>query len=401
MLAKLFSSNYSIPNVLLLAFPIVFWQCYCYVGFGNTWPKLLLFSVVALFLLLYANTIFKAFFLKAHYDRYVAFMILGFLLSLFSALFCWAQDVVLTFRAGVSTLVVLYFFFLKKKNVGMEEIIKIVFILAFLYLILWGYAVSQAPQVVFGNLDEITDSRGFFRVALNSLDVVCLLYFISLIKVFGERHRLFWFLTLMLSFALVFLSMSRMIIFSLCIVTLFFLIRQRSFFIVILIVFLFLGGMEILKKNEITSNLISMTEQQISDGDESNLRITEYLGAFELYPLKFVTFLFGNGAPHVQSSYGQYEEMLKYMHGFNRSDAGYVGVYVTYGFFMLALLILLLFKVLFQKVDMHFMPYKMFVIFLYITNLTSYNFWAFGISFMISLYVLDLERAKRFAVIKD
>lgn len=378
----------------LVFFPIIFWQCYSYVGLGTVVPKVLMFVVSLVFLLLYSNTIVKSLYSKHSYRKYIAWIVVFFLSSLFVSFFYWHQSMLLTFRAGAPFLVVLYFFLLDKKKYSMEKILKLIFVLAILYFMLWCYAVWMSPFVVFGNLDEVSTDRGFSRIMLRSLDVVCLLYFIALVKVFENKNKIFWLFVVLFSFMLIFFSLSRMLIFSLCCVTFFFLFRRHFFMSILLVPLLLFVGFKAVKQNQIASILFAMTENQFKYDAASNLRGNEYEGLFRFFPVNPVTMLLGNGTPHVQSSYGQREERLKWSYGFNRSDSGYVDIFVTYGLLMLLVLAILFFKVMNQSVDLQYVPFKLFIIFLYITNITSSNFSLFGVSFMISLYVLESQRQK-------
>ena len=133
-----------------------------------------------------------------------------------------------------------------------------------------------------------------------------------------------------------------------------------------------------------------LTETQINEEEESNLRLVEYNHIFTAYPFHVGTMLFGNGVPHVNSENGKYNEKLKMDLGFHQSDAGYVGIYANYGVVMLLLLGLLLVRAIFKKIPNQLQLYRLFIVSLFILNLTSYSFWNYGISFAIALYALNM-----------
>ena len=137
--------------------------------------------------------------------------------------------------------------------------------------------------------------------------------------------------------------------------------------------------------------MINLTDKEINSRQEGGLRMVEYKNVFSAYPFHIGTTLFGNGAPHVLSSYGKYNEYLKSSLKFNLSDAGYVGVYVEYGIAMLIVLFFLLVNVVKTPIPIQYQPYRMFIISLFIVCITKYAFWSYGISFAISLYALSLS----------
>lgn len=374
--------------IVLIGLPIILWQCYWYVGFNQNITKMLDLVVSLILLFVFAKKLFSN--KKDKYNRFVSFVVVFYLLSILMALFYWGQSPILTYRAGVGPLVMLYYFVLQRYKVTEKELIRIVFVFASIYTLLWLYAVSQAPRVVFGNLEELNDDRGFYRILqLRSLDTVCLLYFISLVQFIKNSYKTKWLIVAVICFIVIFLALSRMFIFAAVLVSVFFILRKKIALAFIISIVLFLG-FERLSQNEVVSNMMEMSSSQLNNAEENNLRLVEYRNVFTAYPFHVGTALFGNGAAHIQSDYGKYDDKLKWDMGFNRSDAGYVGIYVTYGACMLILLFVLLFHIVKLRTPMNYQAFRLFVFFLFIDNLTSYSFWGYGVSFAISLYALSL-----------
>lgn len=392
------SNHYSIGNrgqmsklsywLPLFAVPVIFWNCYWFVGFNTNYTKLLEFVIALVLLFFYFRDLLNT--QKGYFEHDVSLFMLSFVLSIIAALIYWGQNPSLSFRAGVTTMTVLYFFTLRKRCVDKKNVETICIVFSVVYALLWLYALYNAPMVVFGNLDEVDNGRGFYRILqLHSIDLVALLYCISLQKISCSSKKIIWIIVACCAFILIFLSLTRILLAGIVAVTIVFLLRKKTIIVIILAAVVGFGGTDFLMKNEIFSGMIEMTTNQIFDKSESNLRMPEYQGALELFPFHVGTVIFGNGNPHVASSYGQFEEGLKSNYFFNRSDAGYVGLYTTYGIFMIIIMIRLLIRVLKCKVPPDYLPYKLFIYFLFIVNLTTYTFWSYGISFMISLYMLD------------
>lgn len=378
--------------IILIGIPILLWQCYWYVGFNQNLTKMIDLSLSLVLLIVFAKRLFQG--KKKVYNQYINYIVVIYLLSIVMALVYWGQSPVLTFRAGVGPLMMLYYYVLQKMKVTERELLIIIIILAVIYTLLWLYAVFQAPNVVFGNLEEIQNDRGFYRVLqLRSLDVVCLLFFFSLVQLIKRAYNTKWLIICIVCFVVIFLALSRMFIFAVLLVSIFFILRKRIMLAFVIGIVLAVSS-DKLTQNEIVSKMVEMTQTQLEYNEEENLRMTEYNNMFTAYPFHIGTMLFGNGSAHVQSNYGQYEDNLKWNMNFNRSDAGYVGIYITYGITMLILLFLLLFHVALLKVPMNYQPFRLFIFFLYIDNIASYSFWGYGISFAISLYALSIAEEK-------
>ena len=384
--------------IVLISIPILFWRFYWYIGFNHNRTALLSFLLAAglLLYLIYLgiNGRLRRINRKSTYSVYILLFMLVVLFSMFNAGLFWNQSLVLTFRAGYSVFVLLYFYLLYRFELSFELGERLILFFSTVYFLLWLYAVSQAPAVVFGNLDVIRDDRGFARInQLNSIDLVYLAYFISLVKLStsSTTKKTVWWGVLIVSFALIVYTLSRMVILATLLITLVYIFRRKPFYLLLAVLFVsFFYGYII--NNPVVASLIELTQDEVESGSKSALRVVEYTQFGDYYPFRISTFLFGNGAPHVASSYGVYEESLKASFRFNRSDAGYIGMYVTYGISSIVLLILLLMKVIKQKVSLQAMPFKLFVIFLFIINITSWEFFSCGIGFVISLYFLDIDR---------
>lgn len=383
---------------ILIAVPIIFWRFYWYVGFNHNRTALYSFILAAVLVLYFfvisINGKIRRINRSSYYSKYIFYFIPIVFVSILNAGLYWGQGVVLTFRAGYLAFIVLYFYLLYSYKLSYEKGLNLILFFTVIYFVLWLYAVSQAPAVVFGNLEEIRDDRGFARInQLNSIDLVYLAYFISLVKVSTkkEKLKLLWWMLLIVSSILIIYSLSRMVILATLLITVVFLLRKKPVYLILAVVAVLISY-EYIMSNPVVSSLIGLTQDEVGSGSESALRIVEYTQFTQHYPFRIGTFLFGNGSPHVASSYGVYEESLKSAFRFNRSDAGYVGMFVTYGLSSIVLFIMLLVRVVKQKVSMRAMPFKLFILFLFIINISSWEFFACGIGFMISLYFLDQDR---------
>ena len=379
---------------VLLLIPIVFWGFYWYVGFNQTVVKYLLFFLAVTLLLLNLKRLNVSLSKKNSYDKYVSIISCLIILSFFITYIYWGQNPILTYRAAASQFLVLYYFILKEYKVSYDELFRLVTIFAVIHIVLWMIALAAAPIVLFGNEEEISDSRGFYRIVhLKGLDTLCLFYFMVLCqKAERQWKKVLLIACAFICFVLVFLSLSRTLIASISIVTILYLLKKNKKALIVFVVVLGLGGYSTIKNNEIVSSLELMTLNQIKEKNEADLRMVEYTQFTKLYPFHILTSIFGNGEPHIASSYGIREEQLKDSIGFNRSDAGYIHIYVSYGLVMLLVFLLLLIKVVKQKVDEKYIAFKLFIYMLFLANIFSSLMFSYATAFMISLYALESER---------
>lgn len=375
--------------VLLLLIPIFMRGCFWYVGIPNGLEKMLAFITAVLLLLFFCLKIVPKKLSKYSYGRLIKTIILLSFVSIINAYFYWGQSPVLTFSAGFGIYIYIYYFVLQKICPNEEQILKLVFIISCIYGVLWMYALSMAPQTVFGNKEQIDDTRGIFRIVLECLDAVGLLYFYSLTKYLSNIKKVKYLVFAIISFLLLFVTLSRMVILSVTVVTFFYVIRKQSIKTILIVSLLIVLGWGSVMQNKIVKNLIELQERQSDDTNGDRLIRNEYTDCFNLFPFNVGTFLFGNGSEHTTSSYGNREEKLKKDYDFNRSDAGYPGYYVTYGFVSFIIMMLLLVKVLKEKVPDDCYYCKLYILYFIIASVTTNYFEREGLALMIVFYVLD------------
>lgn len=378
-----------IRKFLMMAVPVIAWNFYNYVGFNQQVTKLIGFAASLILLIWFFINLKKRDLRKNTYSRYLSFYLFGILLSFVNALVFWGQSPILTFRASSFIFFIIYYFVLKKIKPSHEDIVGVIFFFASLYSILWLIAFFAAPEVVFGNLENLDDNRGMFRVLqLHSFDFVCLLFFYLLVN--RQKKNLLYTLLAILCFLMTIFTLSRMYIGAMVLVAGTYLLRKRPFVLVLFVAGIMLVPSKYTFDSEIFNSLFQLTKAQVEDSrDDTYLIRSEYRDFGKLYGFHIPTFLFGNGIPHVESGYGQIEESYKEQYSFNRSDAGYVGQYVSFGIVGLLCLLAILWGVIKQKVPDSFVYLKLFVFYLFIVSLTSNSFTEFIIAFVVVLYMLD------------
>lgn len=399
----------SFRNILLYFTPIIYWGMYEYVGITESIPKLICF-VYTLFLLAF---LFKSVFVIKYSTQSYSFYIKTYIILLFiSMLMSWiflGQGLSLSYRASAWGFIFLYYFLLKRFRVGQEEVYRLVVLFTIVYAVLWGIALLSAPEIIFSRDERLIDDRGVFRIVIRSFDVVSLAFFCFLVRSCCKgKGRMLYILFAVLSFALVFLGLSRMIIVGTLLVTCFYLYGQLSHskkIVLVVLVFFALVSTLIFQPpklfkgsdDSIVEAMIDMTQEQFSsvDLDNSDLRLIEYKIGFIDYPRNPITFLFGCGTPHPESSYGKYERSLRDKYKFDRADAGYPAIFVTHGLLGLFLIISLFIKAGRQKTSKGSDSYRLYMVFIAFINLMQEAIVWYGIAICLAVYCLELDRMSR------
>ena len=404
--------NSIVRNLFLYLTPIVYWGFYYYVGFSSSITKLPCFVLTFLLIILYFRELFTKKYQKGSYSKYVKFFIILLLVSMFMAYFFWGQGISLGFRSTSWYFVFLYYFVLLKYKPSSAEVFRLIILFSIVYVLLWSISLLNAPVPLFASDEELNDSRGVFRIIIRSYDIVCLGYFCCLCKLHNNRVNPLLLAITVLFFVMVLLGLTRLIIAATILITFVYLFKRMgvtgkviSTICVVLVMISFSSVLNYIAerdKSGIVSSMIDVTDTQLADVDEdnSNWRIIEYkMGLWE-YPRNIVTYVFGSGIPHPESSYGKYEASLMTNKSFNRSDAGYPALLISFGLFGLLLFIALFFKAGRQKTLEDAVPFKLFIIFIAIINIMQDAIGFFGVSIAISLYMLEKDRICQIKIMK-
>lgn len=377
--------------MVLLLLPIFSWGCFWYIGIPHNLEKALALASSVLLLVFFFYFVTKRKNNHFSYGRIIKIFIFLSFISILNALFYWGQAPWLTFSAGYGIYIYIYYFVLRELNVSQNQLFRVQVVFAIIYAILWVYAISKAPEVVFGNEEEVGDDRGFFRISILGFDFICLFYYYSVVKYLNNLKSVKWLILTVLSFLLMFASLSRMVIVTMVICTLLYVLRTKSVKIILLVVLSLALSYGSIMKNEIVENMIEINERQ-SNAESDGIIRSEWGDSFNLFPFHIGTFLFGNGQDHVASSYGKLSEQWKDQYSYNRSDVGYPGLYVTYGIVPLLLIMLLFGKMLVQKIPEEYYYYKLFIIHFLIASITTYYFVFWGVSLMMVVYSFERFR---------
>lgn len=363
--------------IILIIMALCGFQFYGYYEISNNMQKFPCMLLIPLLFFVCRKQIF----LKENdiFFQLIRYLLFSWLLSMIMSFLFWNQSMILSYRATAQSLFFIIFFYFCKIKVDVHSLEKIIIIFGWLYIILWLYAFSRAPEVIFGWSEEgfLSDdlSRGMVRVNFTGRLSLILGYFYYLNKCFIDRNPKYKIFTIIFFIFLV-LQLTRQLILWAGVVTIIFMFMKAKKLVMILAI-LFVAlyvGVSIIEfsDNRLIGAMVNVTNEQIS-GDlyqGEDPRITDYKYMFNDWSRNTITDIFGNGLPHYDSNYGIYEERLK-QRGIYLSDVGYPSMYVILGIIGLALYIIIYIKGSFAKLPKELNYVNMFMLFLIPANIAA------------------------------
>lgn len=339
----------------------------------------------------------EIFFKKDIFSRYrkpVRFIVLITLLTVINSYIIHDQPILLSIRSMMEYLPYSFFFILYRYKVDIKETEKIIRIVTILYSVVFFIALAFAPAVLFdatGGDGEIgiNTTRGVARVKVLGVCFAYLSLFIS-INNWNIKRRLIDIIAVGFFYLIILLNVSRQhILFSLILGVL--MITQKvkwAYKIPIILIALFIVNY-VIENVEFVQNLISLSEEQIEDEGDENIRIR----AFNYYLFdsnhNLYADLTGNGIPNLTGNWGLKFEYDKQLTGFVPSDVGYAKLFFysgILGFIVFGYLIIKMFR---QKIPPNIQYCKYYLMFLVFTNIGSHSFFTDNITFMLIIYILD------------
>lgn len=326
--------------------------------------------------------------------RGMQLMFVSFLISIVMAWLLWRQSPVLTYRAMIGVWPFMFYFFLLKCGFSRRDMERYVWVNVIIYLVLWLYALSQAPHVVFGvNIDrELDDQRGIFRIFIANSGCLPLAIFIALNR-WNETKRKIYICLAAVCMVLIILRVVRQTIVLTILIGLFYILRRiRYAWVWFLTAFIILQIVTIrFSDDSVMGSLVGITEEEIDANrhGDTNIRIMEY----EYFMLEYnndpIAVLFGNGVAHNESSIGMRNLELSSTDYLYMSDVGYASWYCKFGVFGVVVLIMLMYRAWQKKkpANMEYLTY--YIVFIALEHVAMDTFSINAIYFCIAIYLID------------
>jgi len=318
------------------------------------------------------------------------------------AQFFWNQPIPNTFRSSIAYFNLSFFFLLLKYKVRTESLIWLVFIYTIIVVLLWFYAIGQAPNIVFGSLGEddfteLVNNRGGYRIRIlgTTLSIICYFYFIT--KAYLHRKRWMYGVAILLFlFNCTDLTRSNMASIVIATLVLFYLLNRNvlTFMVKTIIAVSITLALIYYFFSENIDILINLTDSQFERGNEDDgfYRLKEYVFFFTEFNKSWLTILFGNGAEN-NSDLQMYVNQLK-LKGYYSDDVSYVIPFLQIGILGLLYYLFLFYKALKTPVQKEYLFAKIYIVYVVFSSLTITTLLD-SIPITICMYMIYVNRINK------
>lgn len=358
--------------------------------------KLLSFFIGPILFLITSKTLFKK--NSDRYSRIAKYLFIGIILSYIPAFLFWGQSPILSYRVTSSSFLILLYFYMYGKNIGVNEIEKYIMFFGVLYVILWAAVMLINPFILISE-DDADTSRGMIRLRLAGSCLMIFAYFLSLNKYIYLKKKIYLFL-LIVFFTVMVLQLVRQLILFASLVSVIY-IFSKKIKLLFLSIAIFATSYSAIINIDPESipfapvrAMVLLTERQAEENEEEeNIRIIEYREFFTNSSKNIICTLFGNSYPHSESAFGRWEKSMS-----NKllyiSDVGYAQIFITVGVIGLMVYILFFVNCFFVRLPDEYVYVKLYVLFLalYILGTNAYWFSDGQISLAVVLYLLTKLR---------
>lgn len=376
MLQKSISSKIGIFIFLLI--PLFCYQFFQYRALPLVFLKMSGFlSSFALFILTLPQ-FFGTSAKRGSIQYYVKIIITLTLLSFLMALVYWNQPIPNTFRSSIAYFNLSFYFLLLKYKIKKDTLLQLIYVYTIVVILLWFYAIGQAPHIVFGHLGEddfteLSNNRGGYRIRIlgTTISIICYFYFIT--KAFLYRKKwMYCIASLLFLFNCTDLTRSNIASIAIATIVLLWLLYRNkiSYMVTVIsvgfaasfILFYFFG--------ENTELLIDLTKSQFETGSEDSgfYRLKEYSFFFTEFNKSVFTYIFGNGSAN-HSALQVYLDYQK-AKGYWLSDVGYANIFCTIGLVGLLTYIFMIVKALRMETSKEALFAKAYIVYATLSTFT-------------------------------
>jgi len=328
-------------------------------------------------------------------QRFVVPLVLiyvGVALSMFTAYAEHGQSFGVSLWAQRFMYFYLFYFFLHVLQLDVKQIEKIIVFFGLLYVAAYVVQYVAHPRILFDV--RIDPSRGTIRIFLPGLSFLILAFFLSMQEVF-QRNSVRHMIYMLLFFSIIVLSGTRQVTANLGFVGVMALIFSKR--VQSRLLLFFLAALAAVAAyfifQDIIHQLLSLSREQTANAEAemARLRAAEFF-LTDFFPDK-PAYITGNGESHAWSSFGQQVDAYKVNYGFFQSDIGIIGEYTKYGAFFVAGAILLLIKMLSQKLPQkqQYIRYFLFSTLISLPFAMTFTRHYYIVILCILMYIIDVK----------
>ncbi len=318
------------------------------------------------------------------------------LLAVFASMFIAFNEHGQNFKTSLIAQRFMYFYafyyMLHALRIKPDDLITIIVILGVLISILYIVQYSIHPFELF--VVRVEEERGTLRIFFPGQSYIFMTYFFSLLKFF-DKYKYYWLLITLLTFTIVILLGTRIIITTSILCTLIFLLTSKKvksklilipLGILLIVPFYFLF-------QDIFTNLIELSQRQrVTFSENARVKAVQFFLS-EFFPTK-LSYILGNGADSLNSMYGQKVNQIREQLGYYQGDIGLIGDYTKFGLIFVGAV----FSIYFRTLTAYY-PYKYrfmfyYILFIAILFLFSGDFGNVSayIPVLMVLYIIDINK---------
>jgi hypothetical protein len=297
----------------------------------------------------------------------VFLLLIAALISGFSATIFWDQNIIDSLKVLIFFMSYIFFFLLASLKARVQDIEKVIIILAVLYIIIYSISYYSYPRQIFGTIMWGDDRGGFPRIIIPGAGFLFLFSFYALSKYYN-KHKFLWLVIFIITLVFIIMILTRTLIaISFIFLALFALHKSKNMNKIIAVLFIAIGFFVISQMNFFKS----LSNQTISQ--TSNIKNDIRIKAADFYLNHFspntFTKIFGNGEPYPDSSYGDYMWHLEAEERLFLSDIGYIGLYTKFGLLAILAYIIIIIKTIKLAVPEEYLYLKYFLYFVFIISI--------------------------------
>ena len=330
--------------------------------------------------------------IQALFSKEIGFMLLAVLLSMFIANTEQGQSYKITFIAQRYMYFYIFYFFLHGLRIRPDDLVKIIVGFGILISLLYLVQYILYPTVLFDV--RISEERGTLRIFFPGQSFIFMTFFFSVLKFF-EKYKYPWLILTGLTFVIIILLGSRLILLTSVLIAGYFLLtsdKVRSKIILIpigiigLLAFLFIF-------RGIFTQLIDITKgQQVNFADDVRVRAATFF-LTDFFPNTLSYFL-GNGAESLNSPYGMKVYQIREDLNFYQGDVGIIGDYTQFGIIFVLTAASIYIKTLSAKYPYEYKFLYYYMLFISLLMLMSGDFGNVSayIPVLIIMYIIDVSK---------
>jgi hypothetical protein len=359
-------------------------------------PALLTYAYYGLFCLTLFTIIGN--YKKSHYNSFsipVILILFAAILGAINATYSWGQNLFDSFTGVIYFMAYIVFFLLATNEFEEVEVEKLIVILGIAYAVIFLFSFLTFPRIIFGDINQNDDTRGFQRIRTTGIGFLFLLSFFSLSEYILKRKSSLLILYLLTLICIV-MSLTRTYIIFSVLFSIIFILKKSNIFIKIMTIIIMVVSFYLISKMDFYKLMSAETNSQTADlRDDIRMQSVEYY--LNYFSPNSVSQILGNGHANGKSGYSKFMDYLQMERGLWTSDIGYIGLYIEFGILSIMAYLILIYKTFTSSVSEEYLYCKYFLAFIFTISIiidSPFNTSFIG-SIMLAYYILSIQNKNK------